>query len=367
MKESNNQEFSGRTIAVWGSYLWGNFGDDVMAICISLFLKEKGYKPVVYKLDPVISKKYGIDSEQDIKTLFEKATACVIGGGGLLCSSALMEDEYKQLFFALDRYRVPVHICSIGGDGGGNLPLLSLYFTKCLMLPVIKSATVRLKTDVRFFHELGVPCEYFPDIVLSTSRFFPADRKKGAVYSKRGKESLKILVNIKKRKHIQRLSKALHIISKLRRVKINYIRTHLAWLKPDEPPFLDYEYLPESKKEDSIVYESIEQVQDVILNTNLVLSDKLHLGVFALAYGTPFISINGANKTRAFLKEADLEDNIVHMKAGFLTRLYFFILRKKRMEATINKVKNHQPLQKMIDESVGHFESLKTFLDNNTS
>ncbi len=348
-------------VAVWGSYLWGNFGDDVMAIIISRHLKEKGFHPVVYKLDSKLANYYGISSESDVDVLLSGSVACIVGGGGLLCSSNIMDDEWKTFYFALLRNPIPVHFCSIGGDGNSSLPMLTLYVTKVLMLPNIKSATVRLESDMQIFKEIKVPCEFHPDIILSSPKFFPIKSKKYTTDIDKKNRKLSFIINLPKCRRFSIFSKLINLASGLFNIEVTYLRTHLSWLQTSEPPFLDYEYIPSVSHEQTLVYENVEQVRDALLNSDLIISSKLHAGVFALSYGVPFISINGAKKTKSFLDQAEINSSLT-IGRFYLLKLFLLIVNRQQIIFLIDATKQNSRLVSLMHECFGHFNFLDRFL-----
>ncbi|AFZ46691.1 hypothetical protein Cyast_0717 [Cyanobacterium stanieri PCC 7202] len=348
-------------IAVWGSYLWGNFGDDVMAIMVSRHLQKQGFHPVVYKLDAKLAEYYGISSESDINILFSGSIACIVGGGGLLCPDNLMDNEWKKFYHSLSQYPIPVHFCSIGGDGNSSLPLLSLYAIKSLLLPNIKSGTVRLESDVKLFEELEIDCEFYPDIILSSPIFFPVNSDNYVETKAQKNSKFSIMINLSKRNNIRIIFKLINLLFIFCHSKITYLRTHLSWLNPSKPPFLDYEYLGSESDEQVVRYENIEQVRDALLNSDLIISCKLHAGVFALSYGIPFISINGAKKTKAFFDQANI-NSYFSIGRFYLLRLFFLILNRKKLSSIIDAIHHNTKLPIFRQKSYGHFEAIDKFI-----
>ncbi|MDH6099439.1 polysaccharide pyruvyl transferase family protein [Anabaenopsis sp. FSS-46] len=359
-------------VAVWGSYLWGNFGDDVMAIMISRHLQKQGFHPVVYKLDPKLAKHYGISSESDLDTLLSSSVACIIGGGGFLCSSSgvhLMDSEYKHFYLSLLNHSIPVHFCSIGGDGSSSLPLLSLYLTKLFLLPNVKSGTVRLETDLKIFQEIGIHSEFYPDIILSSPMFFPLEHKTNDENNSKKKRKLSIIMNFGKSNKMDILGKLISLIFPLLSIRVTYLRTHLSWLNPSNPPFLDYEYLGSESNEQNVIYENVEQVRDALINCDLIISSKLHVGVFALSYGVPFMSINGAKKTQSFLDQAEIKSSYLNTRGFSLSviwRIFLLLLNRKKILFMTDAIKNNSKLKSLIEQSFGHFYSIDRFLSEHS-
>ena len=351
-------------VAVWGSYLWGNFGDDVMAVMICQHLKQLGLSPVAYKLDDKLASMYEINTDSDIKSLLTGAAACIIGGGGLLCPSTLMEREWELLYRDLSLTSIPLHVCSVGGDGTDEPHFLTLNAMRVLLLPNLKSATVRLEPDVYLFDKLSVHCKYYPDIVLASPHFFPVKNHTLSASNKLSK-SFSVIINLHKSPDIEKFYHIFRSILPILGVNIKYLKTHLSWLQPNEPPLLDYEFLPQDSETESCQYESIEKVRDIILSSDLVISSKLHVGVFSYSFGVPFLSLNGPKKASSFIEQIGATSCRFAGKL-FSLKLLILILkaRREKMKAKSNNLKNNFPLETMSSSPLGHFQEIDNFLSN---
>ncbi len=49
-------------VAIWGSYNYGNYSDDLMAIQFAKELEKLGTEPVVYRLDRQLAQQYSVNN-----------------------------------------------------------------------------------------------------------------------------------------------------------------------------------------------------------------------------------------------------------------------------------------------------------------
>ncbi len=348
-------------ISVWGSYLWGNFGDDVMGLMVCLRLKSLGYSPVIFKLDQLLADRYGVETTDKLDHLFVGTSALVIGGGGLLCGGNLMDSEWAALEAALISQELPIHIFSIGGDGIDADPHVSASACRVMGSRLVRSATVRLSTDISALRLISPALERihcFPDVLLTAPEFFeplPCTQEKPL-------SSEPMIINTGKSRAVTVLdSIQVHAAPVLPR-PILFAATHLEHLRRSKGPVrLDYEYQSKSTAQ-NIAYHNINQMASVVSSASSVVSGKLHLGVFALAYGTPFISINGATKTIAFMKQAGLESSILAINRLLSLRLPCLVLAR-HVDALAARASSCIPVVASLKrESHGHWNELGLFL-----
>lgn len=343
-------------IAVWGSYQWGNFGDDLMAAMIALFLKSHGFSPIVYRLHPSIASVYDIETTQNLQEALARSSALIIGGGNFLGSVPLVDDDWIELDECLAIHNIPVHFTSIGGDGFES-PHLCPSAYRVLSSNRVLSGTVRLKTDLPAFRSINPSIDklcFNHDIVLGASSFFPAtdyaSKSQYCIYNIGYSSGAKVL---------DLLTLSLQAIGK---PAAKFASTHLDCLTSDSNyKNLCYEYTS-LKASNNIRYNNIQSFVDLISSAYFVVSSKLHLGVTAMSYGVPFISINGARKTIACMDQIGLHD------AAFSCSLRNpFKLPKLFLEGTLSAkaVKQHEKLASISharDDSNGHWEMLLEFL-----
>jgi polysaccharide pyruvyl transferase WcaK-like protein len=123
-------------IGIWGSYNYGNYGDDVMAIIFAKAMEKEGHTPIVYRLNSTIANNFGIKVTNSLLEFMNETEVVVIGGGGMLVSTSRIrslinhvdkefENDFNRLQSLLIKDSKPVIAVSIGGDGLGAKAYLS--------------------------------------------------------------------------------------------------------------------------------------------------------------------------------------------------------------------------------------------------
>ncbi|MEM9092162.1 MAG: polysaccharide pyruvyl transferase family protein [Cyanobacteria bacterium P01_F01_bin.53] len=346
-------------VAVFGSYNYGNYGDDLMGVMFAHKLKQLDAEPIVYRLDPVFANTYDVQTTDSLDELLSNARFCIIGGGGLLIGKTKLskidqeiEDDFKAFALATQQYSCPLYPLSVGGDGRGeNTPFPSgrrLLFSG----PTCQLTTVRNKSDIPLMKHLGKEAVYYPDVLWSAPDYWNMEKPK------HDPNVLRIGINLAdSRKHRMFVS-LLSQLSKLKRQKIelHLIRSHLA----NYP--VNYEMLPIPGQRNLFSYTYSDPVEMLAFlgSLDVLISQKLHLGLSALAMGVPFISYGGQGKTHTLLKSIGAEQAIAST-----TKFDTFALA---VTIAINGVKNirniydFKALATLSSESQQHLSRLETLV-----
>jgi polysaccharide pyruvyl transferase WcaK-like protein len=281
--------------AIWGSYNYGNYGDDIMAVQFALTLKEAGYDPWAYRLDSTTASRFQIRSTQSVHELLEGAKFCLLGGGAMLESGPSENDpDFEALCSANQHINCPIFPISVGGDGQGAISKLSEEKKKFWTSSFCHQATVRLTSDIALLQVLGKNATYYPDILWTVQDFWsikPRQRDKGITH---------IGINIPNSMAAKFLVQQLKMIAEIRKdLVFHFVRTYL----PSST--IDHEFLTNSNSQyiKNHIYTDPKTTLEFLSSLDLVVSYKLHLGLTALALGTPFLSLGGKGKTRSFLRE----------------------------------------------------------------
>ena len=278
-----------------------------MALMLAYRLKKEGYFPIVYGLSEAVCKKHMLERVIDLDQVPENIFACVIGGGAFLQNESGPFVRMLEKFISwVNTSNIPVLAISIGGDGdysfirGGesdtcNDRVLSLLRTCDSWVGI----TVRLEGEVTKFDEFtGLDCRYYPDIVLCANTFLS---------EKQPKKSRHIVVSANNNLKNKLFFWFASVFVALQKYHVKYLATHL----PDSPYY---------KKDLSgwsgaqCAYLDPFEFLRVISDSNVLVSNKLHVGVSAISCGVPFVSYAGKPKTKAFMKEAGLSDFCVPKK-----------------------------------------------------
>ena len=301
-------------VAIWGSYCYGNYGDDVMALLFAKVLKNLDVTPYVYRLDKSLADKYSVKTTNSLDELFQDARFCIIGGGGLLTGRtqkrntkknkssfdlvAEKNNDFHNLHLMSSNYNCPVFPISVGGDGRGADTPLASSVSEFWQGFNCKISTVRLKEDIALVNELGKEAIYYPDVLWTTSDFW------NIPLSSKSNDKIHVGINIPKSLKNSVLAFSIKAITKIRKdIVFHFIRTML----PNSPR--DYELLPNinSSYIKHHVYKDPQSTLEFLNSLDLIVSSKLHVGLTALSLGIPFISFNGAGKTQTFLKSVNAD------------------------------------------------------------
>jgi hypothetical protein len=342
--------------AIWGSYNYGNYGDDVMAVQFAAAIKSQGVETIVYRLDSKIANRFQINTTDSISELLQKAKFCLIGGGAMLESGPSENDQdFELLYKASKQYNCPVFPVSVGGDGRGVLSQLSPEKKQFWISDLCQEPTVRLTTDIAFLQILDKTATYYPDVLWSVQNFWNITSK-----SVRSGVS-HIGINIPNSAAARLLVYQLNAIALARRdIVFHFIRTYL----PTSP--INLELMPDisSPYIRHHVYTDPKETLEFLSGLDLVISHKLHLGLTALAVDVPFLSLGGKGKTKSFLKEIGADFAIMSSRKKN-TDLVALLASRRRLKHFREKFNWPliQQLKKISNGHINHVKSLATSLN----
>ena len=103
--------------AIWGSYNYGNYGDDLMAIQFAKELEKLGTEAYVYRLDRQLAQQYSVNTVDSLAELIDNSKFCILGGGGILGGgTTVLEQDFIDLNAIAISHHCPIFGISIGGD-----------------------------------------------------------------------------------------------------------------------------------------------------------------------------------------------------------------------------------------------------------
>jgi hypothetical protein len=286
-------------VAIWGSYNHGNFGDDVMAVLFARAVAEAGGRPVVYRMDRELADRHDVETEDALDPLVDGARLVIMGGGAMLAGGGLRKHaqrwyrdynrDFARLASAAERAACPIHAISIGGDGGPSR--LSKSQRRLYSSEMMRSATVRLPTDVATLEAFGIPTVHHPDILLAGPEHL-------GVVGRRDPDRVTIGLNIFERTGRDLADGLMEAAAQRPDLRLVFIHSHL----PSQPQ--RYEIQPDSEHADIVLHRDTDPAAtcETIASLDVLVTSKLHLGVTALAAGVPFVSFAGPPKARAFLE-----------------------------------------------------------------
>lgn len=349
-------------IAIWGSYNYGNYGDDIMAVQFAKYLKSLNVEPVVYRLDKQLAKRYQLQTTDSLDELLSDAKFCIIGGGGFLVEnfSAPFEEDFHRLHQVSIEKNCPVYPISIGGEGLGKNASLSYWRREFFQGDMCQSCTVRLESDKSLINYFGKEVFYYPDVLLSVAEFWQikSQSKQNNIHN----NIINVGINIPNTLQCKWLAFQLGIIASIRRdIVFHFIKTYL----PSSS--INSELRPKqlSSNIKYHVYTDPQSTLEFLASLDLVVSYKLHLGLTALALGVPFYSLGGSGKAKAFLNSIGADFAVWNPGdkrfkiASFLSSPQNILQAKKKFNFTI--------INKLSLNSWGHLDFLNKLVKNISS
>ena len=346
-------------IAIWGSYNYGNYGDDIMAVQFAKYLNSLNVEPVVYRLDEQLAKRYQIKTTDCLNELLRDAEFCIIGGGGFLVEnfSAPFEEDFRCLHQASIENNCPVYPISIGGEGLGKNASLSYWRREFFQGDMCQSCTVRLESDKALFNQYNKEVFYYPDVLLSVSEFWQILDQNRKINTQNN--TINVGINIPNTLQCKWLAFQLGIIASIRRdIIFHFVKTYL----PSSS--IDNELRPKqlSSNIKYHIYSDPQSTLEFLASLDLVVSYKLHLGLTALALGVPFYSLGGSGKAGAFLNSIGA-DFAVWTPTDKRFKIAAFLSNPQNILQAKNKF-NFTIIDKLALNSRGHLEFLNQLVNN---
>ena len=348
-----------KKVAIWGSYEHGNYGDDLMAVIFANHLKNMGIRPVVYRLNNKVAEQYSIDTTDNIDDLFSDCAFAILGGGGMLVTDSLLrrtfskvsrsfEKDFKDLYQALKKYGTSFFPISIGGNGYLEESFkLASYRNKVFKSDCCKKGTLRLESDAHWGKRLDIDFTCVPDVLLSTAKQFPDIEKK---------QSDKLVVGVNLvgdccQPFVDKLEK---FAKQQDKIEFVYINTHLDGYGHN------YELTPSSGSNKLVRTfqhnQSFERTLELLSSLDLLISSKLHLGLTALTFQTPFVSFCGKSKTESFLSDVSVAKTTFKEKDEQL----LLDMVQNVDEICFDELFDRNKIQEFSRKSMEHFDFIDT-------
>lgn len=289
-------------VAIWGSYHYGNFGDDLMAEIYARMLSEAGHEPVIISQNPKIVDTTQVAFDLDSAGLGNDDPV-VIGGGAMLSTesrvaylgrsaSRAVEKEFRELLKFAGRSSRRVLPISVGG--GGDAVASGIYGSRRRFFAGswASEGTVRLRGDLEAARRtFGKSYEYFPDVLFTTPTYFS-----GPV-ADAGAKSRRLGINLHT-KRAEPLLKELSRHTALEEYELVPVVTHSSVFNDQ------YEW--GASAPDRLQYEELTDFLHGLSSLDALVSDKLHVGLVASTFGVPFVPYQPKAKTRSLHTELGL-------------------------------------------------------------
>ena len=352
-------------VGIFGNYSNGNFGDDLMGVIFAKYLKSLNLGVCLYSKSKVFKDKYGIPVISSLKEFLEQTDILIFGGGGILIprkKSAglnLFHNELEELYKTCNENRNPLYLISIGGYG---LPLKKIYpEVRSKLLSASTAVTIRNPQDLMAVSQAGKKGKFYHDIVWTAHRFFPK-------LTSRSNNNKKIGVClyfdgffISRFNFLNSFLK--YIIKKVFEISFGLNKNYEFIFIDIHNTTNEFSALNLSSKRYNYYERRFSDLEDdinFIQTLNLLITNRLHLGVVALSFGIPVINFSKENKILLFFKNCGLTHLNWNLRTGLLKLLYFFS-SEKRTEKLFNLLENYDT-QPMIDDAFNHFKELERML-----
>jgi polysaccharide pyruvyl transferase WcaK-like protein len=318
-----------RRVGLFGAYHATNFGDDLMAVIFARTLEGLGVPFTVFGLGKEYEARYGFPVCSSAAELVDASDLIVVGGGGLLQPHKTMNPgfvgrELGDLLEACRKRSVPILCFSLGGAG---LPLDQI--TPDARRQLVERAeycTLRLRAELPLLEQAKTPGAHHDDVVFTTPSFFPP-------LSQQRSESGRLRIGI-----------CLHRFSRgdWRLFKVFF---HvLAWVRRDcDFVFFESRFAETGRTAKRALnptrtlrlpncsyykFDSLEDGTEFLQGLDLVITNRLHLGVTAMSYGKAYIGLLPKPKTRIQLRELGLDQVCWVQRWKLFTLLVPALLRR---------------------------------------
>lgn len=291
-------------VGLFGVYSAKNFGDDLMGFIFGKALQGLGATFTLYAPGPE-SGRYGFPVASSVSQLVESSDLIVYGGGGILQpkkNDRFLGKELDTLLQLCRRHSVPIYCLSIGGMGLALSEIIPP--ARRQLVEQAAYVTLRLRADLPLLGDAGTMGTHHEDVVWTTPSFFPP-----VPIEKSGRKRTRIGINLYPHSGRERrlLPRIFQILTAVRR-DCDFV--FLESMFGDEAVYGDYQaYRPEKMRSNCSYYkfQSVEDGIECTQSFDLVITNRLHLGIVAMSYGIPSITLFPLPKTRLCYRELGLD------------------------------------------------------------
>jgi len=338
-------------IGVWGSYKFGNYGDDLMALMVCDEIKAHGREPLVYSMHHRIAESAGVRATSSAEEFFQSVDAIIVGGGALTANYGRESDldayhynEIKKFNDLNVFYGRPTFVMSIGGNGDPDEPVPP-EVVKLLGHHAVRGVTVRLRAEQQRLARHGLNVRYYPDVVLRAGKWAGAPDRRG--------DERVVGINLPMAKGIGLVVAGLGAACRARGYRMRAVVTHHSACAEIAK---GYGKKAEMVLDDVLFYREAKEFTRELAKLAIVISYKLHVGVACMSTGGSFLSFGGKGKTGAFMSE--------HGAAGrAISKWKVYRLWESALLGFNKHVfKPNELARSDIADAQGHLEELRSFL-----
>lgn len=342
------------SVGLFGYYRRGNFGDDLMAYLMARYLHSIGLAVVIYGSTDLFHDIYGFETEEDLDSFVERVDTVVVGGGGALIprigQSSPANDFSSEMGRVIDLCEskgIRIYGISVGGNG---LPLHEIHPRSRRRL--VESAaflTLRNPQDLALLASTNTPGAFHHDIVWTTPRYLQSPSSPRPTRWRIG-----VNLYLSSRSALGLSARAaLHAIVRMRRdCEFFFIDVHrhasgVRSATSVSPPHENCSHVRFSELQADIAF---------IRSLDLVITSKLHLGVVALSFGVPTISMATDERKIDLLYHNVNLQQLRWGSGGWQSLLYYFssLDRLQRLFASLDGF----DVRPIMEDAMGHYRAL---------
>jgi polysaccharide pyruvyl transferase WcaK-like protein len=309
-------------VGLFGAYHATNFGDDLMAVIFARTLGQMGVPFTVFGLGKEYEARHGFSVCSTAVDLVEASDVVVVGGGGLLqphkpVSPGFVGRQLGDLLEECQKRSVPVLCFSVGGAG---LPLAQITPTaRRQLVQQAEYCTLRLRADLALLEEAGTPGAHHEDVVFTTPRFFPPLPRNR---SETGRFRIGVCLHRFHRVDWSLFKLFFHFLARVRRdCDFVFFESRFAETGRTAKHALHPKTTLRLPNCSYRKFDSLEDGIEFFQTLDLVITNRLHVGVTAMSYGKPYIALLPKPKTRIQLRELGL-DRFCWTRRGQLFTLF---------------------------------------------
>jgi len=293
-------------VGLFGAYHSQNFGDDLMAVIFGTVLQRLGVSFTIFGLGPEYRSRYGFAVAASATELVEASDVVVCGGGGHFQprkGGNPFDRELEDLLKACRDRSVPILGISLGGAG---LPLGEFRpESRRELLERFECVTLRLRSELPLLAEAHTPGTHHADVVWSTPNFFPAMAGPRPVGER------------------PTIAFSLYGVRRWERRFLHGFVWVLARVRPDcDFVFLEAVFGTQGRTayrafrpraletRPNVRFHQLSDLEsgiEFLQGLDLLLTSRLHVGMVAMSYGVPCVSLLPRAKTALCLRELGLD------------------------------------------------------------
>jgi hypothetical protein len=347
-------------IALWGFHAYGSFGDDLAAGILATHLRERhGANVVAHRLCAPYAARFGIRAAESVDDLVEGSDAVVFAGGSTLESGlppgsrrvglganlgGHSGDSARVVSRAVER-QIPIVGISIGGDGRHPRQLYPP--SKEAFLQQARYISLRYTDDLALLEDRGKKGAAFPDVLWRAPSLVPGSRPASG--------RLRIGISIYAGQLIPQrafwIPPLLYSAALIRRdVQFVFIDSANA----ARSPFRALPRIPGIRGRHHSFNDPDVDLQ-LLASLDLLITTHLPVGIVAMSYGVPFLSVAPEHRARRLMRDLGLSDRC--FSGSDASRLWSLLRSRSALETFL---RDHPVprVEELHRESAGHLEAL---------